>query len=73
MMLFDNRNAFSPTDHIWISEKIDWVKVADGLPQFPEGRTGKSDSTSLNRTLRLSFCMGMILSENRYPLFGIMP
>jgi hypothetical protein len=37
LVLFDDRNAFSPTDHIWISEKIDWVKIADGLPQFPEG------------------------------------
>jgi len=32
---FDDRNAFSPTEHIWVSEKIDWVKLDDGLSQYP--------------------------------------
>ena len=30
---FDDPNAFAPTAHIWVSEKIDWVKLDDGLPQ----------------------------------------
>ena len=34
---FDDRNAFAPTEHIWVSEKIDWVKLDDGLPQYQEG------------------------------------
>jgi len=33
---FDDRNAFAPTEHIWVSEKIDWVKIDDGLPQYRE-------------------------------------
>jgi hypothetical protein len=33
---FDDRNAFAPTAHIWVSEKIDWVRPSDGLPQYPE-------------------------------------
>jgi hypothetical protein len=33
---FDDRNAFTPTEHIWVKEKIDWVKLDDGLPQYPE-------------------------------------
>jgi len=37
LALFDERNAFAPTEHIWTSEKIDWVCVADGLPQYREG------------------------------------
>jgi hypothetical protein len=37
LALFDDRNAFVPTDHIWVSERIDWVKISDGLPQFSEG------------------------------------
>jgi hypothetical protein len=37
LALFDDRNAFSPTDHIWVSEKVAWMHVADGLPQFEEG------------------------------------
>ena len=34
---FDDRNAFAPTEHIWVSEKLDWVKLDDGLAQFPQG------------------------------------
>jgi len=34
---FDDRHAFSPTEHIWVSEKIHWVNLEDGLPQYPEG------------------------------------
>jgi hypothetical protein len=33
---FDDRNAFAPTEHIWVAEKMDWVKLDDGLPQHPE-------------------------------------
>ena len=33
---FDDRNAFTPTEHIWVKEKIGWVKLDDGLPQYPE-------------------------------------
>jgi hypothetical protein len=33
---FDDRNAFAPTEHIWVSEKIAWVRLDDGLPQYPE-------------------------------------
>src|ERR1700742_885646 len=32
---FDDRNAFAPTEHIWVAEKMDWVKLEDGLPQYP--------------------------------------
>ena len=32
---FDDRNAFAPTEHIWVSEKIAWLKLDDGLPQYP--------------------------------------
>jgi len=31
---FDDRNAFAPTEHIWVAEKMDWVKLDDGLPQY---------------------------------------
>lgn len=33
---FDDRNAFQPTEHIWLSEKMDWVKIDDELKQYPE-------------------------------------
>jgi hypothetical protein len=32
----DDRNAVAPTRHIWMRGKINWVKVEDGLPQYPE-------------------------------------
>jgi hypothetical protein len=34
---FDDRNAFAPTEHIWVSEKIQWVRIDDGLPQHQYG------------------------------------
>ncbi|CCE06667.1 conserved hypothetical protein [Bradyrhizobium sp. STM 3843] len=33
---FDDRNAFAPTEHIWVSEKMGWVQLNDGLAQYPE-------------------------------------
>jgi hypothetical protein len=33
---FDDRNAFAPTEHICVSDKVDWVSLDDGLPQYPE-------------------------------------
>ena len=33
---FDDRNAFQPTEHIWVSAKMDWVQTDDGLTQYPE-------------------------------------
>lgn len=32
----DTPDAFTPTEHIWISEKQAWIKLADGLPQHRE-------------------------------------
>ena len=31
---FDDRNAFAPTEHIWVAEKMAWLKLDDGLPQY---------------------------------------
>jgi len=36
LAVLDDRNAFAPTGHIWVTEKINWVKLEDGLPQYPE-------------------------------------
>ena len=37
LAVFDDRNAFTPTEHIWVSEKLSWVRVDDGLPQYQQG------------------------------------
>ena len=34
LAVFDDRNAFAPTEHIWVSEKMDWVGLDDRLPQY---------------------------------------
>ncbi|MGJ5177396.1 GFA family protein [Bradyrhizobium oligotrophicum] len=36
LVCFDDPNAFVPTEHIWVSAKVGWVTLNDGLPQFPE-------------------------------------
>ena len=36
LAIFDDRNAYQPTEHIWTSEKMDWVKIDDSLIQHPE-------------------------------------
>ena len=33
---FDDPNAFGPTEHIWVSSKLDWVRIDDGLKQYRE-------------------------------------
>lgn len=37
----DEPNAFAPEDHTFVSGKLAWVQLADGLPQFP-GKRGAS-------------------------------
>lgn len=36
VVTLDDPNALAPEFHIWISHKLSWVKLADGLPQFDE-------------------------------------
>jgi hypothetical protein len=36
LAVFDDCNAFAPTEHIWVSEKMAWVRLDDGLPQYQE-------------------------------------
>jgi hypothetical protein len=31
-----NSGSLSPQAHIWVSHKLPWLTLADGLPQFPE-------------------------------------
>ena len=34
----DDPNRIAPTDHTRVSSRLEWVKLADGLPQFRESR-----------------------------------
>lgn len=33
---FDDPGLIKPTEHIWVSEKVPWLALEDGLPQHPE-------------------------------------
>lgn len=33
----DDRDALRPQAHIWVSEKLAWLSIDDGLPQHPRG------------------------------------
>src|SRR4051794_9746354 len=33
----DDRDALSPEVHIWVSEKVAWLRLDDDLPQHAEG------------------------------------
>jgi hypothetical protein len=33
----DDRHALKPAAHMWTSEKLDWLAIHDGLPQFEHG------------------------------------
>jgi len=37
----DDPDALPPAAHIWVSHKLSWVVLDDGLPQYPEWRTEK--------------------------------
>lgn len=32
----DDRHALAPDGHIWVSEKVGWLALDDGLPQFEQ-------------------------------------
>ena len=41
----DDPEAFPPECHTWTSQKLKWMKLADGLPSFEEGaRRSNADS-----------------------------
>ena len=36
LSLFEPLAALAPTRHIWVSHKLPWFTIGDGLPQFAE-------------------------------------
>jgi len=39
----DDPTAIAPRMHVWVEDRLPWVVIGDGLPQFPQGSrpTGK--------------------------------
>jgi len=34
----DDPTRLKHGSHIWVSEKLSWVRIDDGLPPYPQGR-----------------------------------
>jgi hypothetical protein len=34
LVLLDDPSALAPQIHIWVQDKLPWIKLSDGLPQF---------------------------------------
>jgi hypothetical protein len=36
---FDQPDLISPADHIWVEDRLPWIRLADGLPVYQQKRT----------------------------------
>jgi hypothetical protein len=36
----DDPNVLPPKDHTWMRSRLDWIALADRLPEYPEARSG---------------------------------
>lgn len=36
----DRPDALVPEDHTWVSSRLPWVRICDGLPELPRTRAG---------------------------------
>jgi hypothetical protein len=36
----DEPQLLAPQMHVWVADKLPWVQIADGLPQWPQGAGG---------------------------------
>jgi hypothetical protein len=41
----DEAAQLTPRMHVWVADKLPWVKIDDGLPQFPGSASGGANST----------------------------
>jgi len=40
----DEPARFAPQMHVWVSDKLPWVRISDDLPQFARGSSGAPQS-----------------------------
>lgn len=38
LAIFDDPHTFTPHEHVWFSEKMEWLEVSDDLPKYPNGK-----------------------------------
>ena len=41
----DDPDSLTPTCHIWVSDKLPWIHISDGLPQYQEWRSTEPAKT----------------------------
>jgi len=41
----DEAEQFAPQMHVWVADKLPWVRIEDGLPQLQEQTAGDANST----------------------------
>lgn len=37
----DSPDDLQPQDHLWVSRRLPWIRLGDGLPSYPTSRSGK--------------------------------
>jgi hypothetical protein len=40
---FDQPAILTPADHIWVEDRLPWIRLADGLPAYGQTRPSLSD------------------------------
>jgi hypothetical protein len=40
LVTLDDPDVFTPGFHVWVRDKLPWVNIEDGLPQFETASTG---------------------------------
>ena len=43
---FDHPEMVTPTDHIWVEDRLPWIKLADGLPTCIQNRPAATTNES---------------------------
>ena len=36
---FDHPESVEPADHIWVEDRLPWIRLGDGLPTYPRSRS----------------------------------
>ena len=39
----DDAARFAPQMHVWVGDKLPWVSISDGLPQYAAGRAASPE------------------------------
>jgi hypothetical protein len=49
---FDRPDAVSPADHIWVEDRLPWIQLADGLPEYRRGRPDDISADKITKPLQ---------------------